>query len=688
MPIQIYRIIIIYKFKLFNFFDKIYFVNGDGELSVKLSVVLPACIGVNEFEKVLNNLDLQNIKDIEIVYIADSSDRKSLDIAKKFVQKYECFRVISTEKLSFEESKNLALDNAQGEYIYFVKSGDYLKKHALKGFLSCAQKTEADVIVADCKVYNSLSEKIAAKSVGTLFSHFQYKTFSGFDFSEDFFQKFDFDLNNKLFKTSFIKENQIKFSETKYFNELLFVYGALYCAQKIVCCNCNIFKFLNKSFTSEQAINYVDYVKDCLKNYNELYRFIKKQQASAELKDSLIKRIVSSVGACFEHVSGVEFFKAVDEIRACSILFDEELVSNKEFSKNYFNGGKISFVVPVYNVERYLQQCLDSLVNQTYKNIEIICVNDGSSDNSGQILQKFAEIDSRVKIINTENLGVSIARNKGIEAASGDYIAFIDSDDWCEPDYLEKMYKNIISFNTDFSTCAVALYDEAQNVFFDEVYYSLQDLRSYMQRPLNFDDVKNILFRFPVMVWAKLIRTQLLKENNIRFCDKVYFEDKAFFFDLVLNSQNFSFVLEELYVYRVNREGSAVYSRSEKYLDFIKHYSYIKSLLHKTMKYAIVKDLFWEHVWSDFYIRFQQINLSLKPTFYNNFIEFLNENYEKGMNKDIDKFLMQQSYEKLLARSENKKSFIQNIFSLKNSGDYKILTILGLQIKKHRYKKL
>ena len=93
------------------------------------------------------------------------------------------------------------------------------------------------------------------------------------------------------------------------------------------------------------------------------------------------------------------------------------------------NTPKVSVIIPVYNVEKYLQKCLDSVINQTYKNLEIICVDDGSPDNSGGILDAYAQNDSRIIVIHQENAGVSAARNRGLDAATGEYIAFVDSDD-------------------------------------------------------------------------------------------------------------------------------------------------------------------------------------------------------------------------------------------------------------------
>ena len=101
---------------------------------------------------------------------------------------------------------------------------------------------------------------------------------------------------------------------------------------------------------------------------------------------------------------------------------------------------KVSIIVPVYNIEKYLAKCLDSLINQTLEDIEIICVNDGSTDNSAEILNEYAQKDCRIKIINQDNAGLSAARNTGINAANGEYIGYVDSDDWIDLNFYEKLY--------------------------------------------------------------------------------------------------------------------------------------------------------------------------------------------------------------------------------------------------------
>lgn len=116
---------------------------------------------------------------------------------------------------------------------------------------------------------------------------------------------------------------------------------------------------------------------------------------------------------------------------------------------------KVSIIVPVYNVEKYIRCCLDSLVNQTMSNIEIICINDGSTDNSLEILEEYAKKDDRIKIINQENKKQGAARNRGIEIAQGEFIGFVDSDDWVDLDYFEKLYTTALEYQSDVAVASV-----------------------------------------------------------------------------------------------------------------------------------------------------------------------------------------------------------------------------------------
>lgn len=205
----------------------------------------------------------------------------------------------------------------------------------------------------------------------------------------------------------------------------------------------------------------------------------------------------------------------------------------------------LSIIVPVYNVENYLIRCLDSLVNQTLKEIEIICINDGSKDNSLNILEEYAKKDSRIIILNQENAGLSAARNAGMEIAKGEYIGFVDSDDWVDLDFFEKLY--IAAKNND---CDIAVADfirehptkkkKRLNITKEEIFEKPEDkylaCKTYREG----------------CVWNKIYRTEFLKSIDLKFVVGMYYEDRDFTARSLFYSKKLITVPNTYYRYFVN----------------------------------------------------------------------------------------------------------------------------------------
>ena len=182
---------------------------------------------------------------------------------------------------------------------------------------------------------------------------------------------------------------------------------------------------------------------------------------------------------------------------------------------------KVSVIVPVYNVEKYLKRCLDSLINQTLSDIDIICINDGSKDSSLQILEQYAKKDSRIVIYNQENSGVSVARNTGLEYASGEYIGFVDSDDWVDLDFYEKLYNSAKNNNAD-----IAVAD------FIREHPNKKPKRLKLKEEKIYTTPEDKFMICKVhregCVWNKIYRTEFIKSINLKFVPKMYYEDRDF----------------------------------------------------------------------------------------------------------------------------------------------------------------
>ncbi|OUQ56650.1 hypothetical protein B5E58_10520 [Tyzzerella sp. An114] len=185
---------------------------------------------------------------------------------------------------------------------------------------------------------------------------------------------------------------------------------------------------------------------------------------------------------------------------------------------------KISVIVPVYKVEEYLNKCVDSIINQTYKNLEIILVDDGSPDSCGKICDEYAKKDSRIKVIHKENGGVSSARNAGLDVATGDYIGFVDSDDWIEPNMYEFLIKKCLYYNTDIARCE----------FIDEYDFNISDKNiSLNENYYIIENSDNIIIDIIKGSWSegvlcnKLYKSSLLRnirlKNDLKYCEDLLF---------------------------------------------------------------------------------------------------------------------------------------------------------------------
>ena len=210
----------------------------------------------------------------------------------------------------------------------------------------------------------------------------------------------------------------------------------------------------------------------------------------------------------------------------------------------------ISIIVPIYNVENYLRMCLDSIQNQTYKNFECLLINDGSPDNSADICREYVAKDSRFRYFEKENGGVSSARNLGIERSGGAYIAFIDSDDWVEPDYLEVLYSVIVQEKADISVSTYKQFDTKENCWY---LHSFQ--RGYEKRVFKNHELINELIDLNVFDWSYGLATcKLIRKDSIgciRFNNNtILCEDMEFWFKLYLIVQKIVYINRDSYIYR------------------------------------------------------------------------------------------------------------------------------------------
>ena len=258
-------------------------------------------------------------------------------------------------------------------------------------------------------------------------------------------------------------------------------------------------------------------------------------------------------------------------------------------------GIKLSIIVPVYNVEKYLPECIESILKQTVKDIEIICVNDGSTDQSLDILKQYKEKDERIVIIDQKNAGLGAARNVGINAAKGKYIGFVDSDDYIEETMFEKMLNSAELNLSDVVITNFYLYYSdtgLTSIYRDFIFYYQLEKKGYFTSIEHPQIIKNI------GVWDKLYSKEFIDKFNLRNPENRIFEDALFTFQALTLASRISVVSEPLYYYRKNT-GIAITDKEVKNdnykFDFLKNSVEIKCFLTKNSFYFHYSKEFLEY---------------------------------------------------------------------------------------------
>lgn len=238
----------------------------------------------------------------------------------------------------------------------------------------------------------------------------------------------------------------------------------------------------------------------------------------------------------------------------------------------------ISIIVPVYNIEKYIEKCIRSILNQSFKKIEVILVDDGSTDGSLAICQQYSRLDERIKVITKENGGLSSARNEGIKQSTGEYIAFIDGDDFVHPQYIEKLYNTLSSFDADMSVCGIEIVDEngkiTDKLSTGAIYkpycpFTREKLSPIEVERRYYTEENGFIF---VVAWNKLYKRQIFE--NLLYDEGKIYEDEYLFSTLLRKCREISFVTDKLYFYVQRNNGITSKSKQRDKFQYISEIFY------------------------------------------------------------------------------------------------------------------
>lgn len=537
--------------------------------NIKISVIIPVYNAAKYLPRCLDSILGQDYSNLEIICINDGSKDESLSILHIYEQKDNRIKVLSQFNQGAAAARNKGIKNATGDYISFIDADDYISQGLYSYFVQNVQNDLVDIFMFNGIVNNKtmfFSEKSFYHPIREC-QNINYKEFYGIFYGNS-------GDCNKIFKRSFLEENKFLFLQGNCFEDIEFWFKSLIAAKEVKVSFKNFYNYcfdnensITKTFGAN-ALSLFDMFqvmmneaqkRGLLTFFNEAllqYQYEKIAETmflmKAEYQEKFFKKAKEFLSKRCAQMEGNRY-KNLLNFGICHNLMINNFIDFKnttlffresfQYMEDKVNEIKFSIIVPVYNVEPYLNICLKSLINQTFKNFEVICINDGSTDKSLDILNFHAQKDSRLRVISQENKGLGAARNVGIQYAKGEYLIFVDSDDWLRTDALEVLDKKLKA--QDFDVCLFGY-----NNFISQYQYNLPTPILAEVEKQKFNHIYDYMF-VNVTAWSKVYKRDFWQKYNFKFAEGVFFEDTLTNAQIFSHLVNLGLCEQNLYYYRI-----------------------------------------------------------------------------------------------------------------------------------------
>lgn len=557
----------------------------------KVSVIIPVYNTAEFLRQCLDSIVNQTLQDIEIICVDDGSTDASLDILHEYASNDSRIAILTQQNKGAGAARNAGIQIAHGEYLAFFDSDDFFDLRLLEKVTRKGDATNADIVMFGAKHYNNQTHEFSPMDYILNKKCLPNKDpFSPLDIPDCIFQLTTASPWSKLFRRSFSEKKGLKFQDLKNSEDILYVLSAISVANRISLVNEKLVSYrvgLNSNLESRKNLYPLEFYKALL----TCREFLLAHNLYFGFERSFLLYIADNIQYNFLHISqealpkyarenivaefGLELrgnrvvvpehqqHIAVDAILASGIpylKFKPELTPQAQIvcdTRDSTVSPFISVIVPIYNVEKYLKECLDSVLNQTLHNIEVICVDDGSTDNSLEIAKSYAANDNRFVILHQANKGLSAARNTGLLHVRGTYIHFLDSDDIIEADAYALLYKKASLEKLDVLRFGYKLFNDKEKATppfeISTCNISHEDIPCTDGEHL-FCLLSEASVEFSP-VWAAIYRAEYLQSIPLTFIEGIVHEDNSFTFISTLAANRTAFVSQEFYMYRT-RVGS------------------------------------------------------------------------------------------------------------------------------------
>ena len=510
-----------------------------------ISIVIPIYNAEKYLEECLNSIKNQTYKNFEVIMVNDGSKDDSETICMNFLRSDSRFRYKKKENGGVSSARNVGLDNVEGDYITFIDADDWVDENHLEILIDGIIKNNCEVAISSYMQFINTRETYL---INIYSNQEKYLLNYGKMNREKFLTELPklISINNsfncavsKLFSRRLVED--IRFDSNIIYAEDLDFYFKLY------------LKVNNVIFINAETYIYRQHDESTTSGFSQIH---------AEQELSVFKKMYET--ALILGIPTVNYVRKLQTL----INFRNDFLENKELLAEYkqflsdareiqtYPQKLISIIVPIYNIYPYLQLCLESIENQTYPHFEVLLINDGSRDDSKDICQEFINKDKRFRYFEQENLGISSARNTGIVNSNGEFITFIDGDDFVDPNYLEELYHVALKNDSEIVVASYKEFNEDDNNYYIHVF-------DYKEEHFKQNDLiakRGIEFETS---WGILFHKRLFE--NIRFPVGKSIGDYFTNYKLFMESCKASYVHKDFYIHRI-RKGSLTQPITEKLL--------------------------------------------------------------------------------------------------------------------------
>lgn len=508
-----------------------------------ISIVIPIYNAEKYLEECLNSIKNQTYKNFEVIMVNDGSKDDSETICMNFLRSDSRFRYLKKENGGVSSARNVGLDNVEGDYITFIDADDWVDENYLDLLITTVKKNHSDIVVSSYKQFNNIDIfYLRAYSLQEKYL-LNFERMNRDDFLTIFPKLMSTNVcfNNavaKLFRKELV--NDLRFDTSIKYGEDLDFYFRLYLNVDSI------------SYVDEPTYVYRMHGDSTTSNFN---------QEHAEQELTIFKQMYEKIQEI--GLPSIHYFNKLKKLLELRMDFLENKVLLNEYLDFLKNIGEtvtypntlISVVIPVYNVSPYLRLCLESVENQTYPYFEVLLINDGSRDDSKDICQEFINKDKRFRYFEQENLGISVARNTGILNSNGEFITFIDGDDFVDPNYLEELYHAALKNDSEIVIGSYKEFNENDNNYYIHVFDDIEE---------HFNKNELIKKRGVELEtsWGILFHKRLFE--HIRFPVGKSIGDCFTNYKLFMESCKASYIHKDFYIHRI-RKGSLSTQLTEKY---------------------------------------------------------------------------------------------------------------------------